>query len=128
MTTKSPKSKASTSKVLSPLRVGNNVIIRMVTMIQTGHIEALTDLEVVLSDAAWVADTGRFHNALVSGSLNEVEPFPAPCVSGSRRNRRCDRLEPRTPEESEMTTAAVLRTGYDWSRSRSGSWSRSGSF
>ena len=66
------------SKSLSPLKVGNNVLIRTITMIQTGRIVELNDLEVVLSDAAWIADTGRFHNALVHGTLNEIEPFPGP--------------------------------------------------
>lgn len=61
---------------VSPLRVGNNVLIRTVTMIQTGHIESLTDAEVVLSDGAWIADTGRFFTALKTGIVNEVEPFP----------------------------------------------------
>ena len=25
--------------------------------------------------ASWVADSGRFHNALKDGTLNEIEPF-----------------------------------------------------
>jgi hypothetical protein len=29
-----------------------------------------------LEDAAWIADTGRFADALKSGKFNEVEPFP----------------------------------------------------
>lgn len=70
------KGKVTPSKVLSPLRVGNNVLIRTVTMIQTGHVESINNNEVVLSDAAWIADTGRLATALRMGSLNEVEPFP----------------------------------------------------
>jgi hypothetical protein len=30
----------------------------------------------VLTDAAWIADDGRFSEALQSGKFNEVEPFP----------------------------------------------------
>jgi hypothetical protein len=30
----------------------------------------------VLEDAAWIADTGRFSDALKSAKFNEVEPFP----------------------------------------------------
>jgi aspartyl-tRNA(Asn)/glutamyl-tRNA(Gln) amidotransferase subunit B len=30
----------------------------------------------VLSDAAWIADTGRFANAMQEGILSEIEPFP----------------------------------------------------
>lgn len=36
----------------------------------------------MLSDASWIADTGRFSVALVKGELNEVEPFPASVIVG----------------------------------------------
>ena len=61
---------------MSPIRVGNNVIVRMVTYHVVGHIEAITKDEIVLSDASWVADSGRWFDALKTGKLNEVEPFP----------------------------------------------------
>ena len=32
-----------------------------------------------LDDAAWIADTGRFSDALKNGNLNEVEPYPGSC-------------------------------------------------
>ena len=56
-------------------QVGENYIIRTVTMIQIGKLVEVTDQELVLSEASWIADTGRFHNAIVEGSLAEVEPF-----------------------------------------------------
>jgi len=71
-------------KVLSPLRVGNAVLIRTVTHYQTGRIEILTPLEVVLSSAAWIADTGRFADCLAKGTPAEVEPFAAGLVSVAR--------------------------------------------
>ncbi len=55
---------------------GNNVFIRTVTHYYTGTILEVTEHEIVLADAAWVADTGRFSAALTTGSLSEVEPFP----------------------------------------------------
>lgn len=60
-----------------PLTVGNAVFIRTVTHYYTGRIAELTEQSVVLTDAAWIADTGRFGAALVSGTLGEIEPFPA---------------------------------------------------
>lgn len=66
---------ATKKNTKSPLRVGNNVLIRTVTHYQTGKIVALNPLEIVLIDAAWIADTGRFHEALRTGKLNEVEPY-----------------------------------------------------
>lgn len=61
-----------------PLTVGNAVLIRTVTHYYTGKVEEIGEQEVLLSKAAWIADTGRFNKALVEGpsALNEVEPFP----------------------------------------------------
>lgn len=70
--------KSKVKKIQSPLRVGNNVLIRTVTHYHTGHIVAVTKDEILLTDAAWVADTGRFNNALVTSTLAEVEPYLSP--------------------------------------------------
>ena len=56
--------------------VGENIMIRGVTLYYVGHCERVTQQEIVLSDASWVANTGRLHEALTSGTLDEVEPFP----------------------------------------------------
>jgi hypothetical protein len=57
-------------------QVGKPYLIRTVTMIQTGRLVKVTEKELVLEEAAWIADTGRFSDALVSMSFSEVEPFP----------------------------------------------------
>ena len=64
----------------SPIRVGNTVLIRTVTNYYTGRIAAFTDAEILLDDAAWVADTGHFTNALTTGTLSDVEPYVGPVV------------------------------------------------
>ena len=56
--------------------IGENYLIRTVTMIDTGRLVDVGDHELVLEDAAWIADTGRFSDTLKSCSFNEVEPFP----------------------------------------------------
>lgn len=56
--------------------IGANYLIRTVTMIDTGRLVAITAHELVIEDAAWIADTGRFSDALKSVNFNEVEPFP----------------------------------------------------
>lgn len=56
--------------------IGKAYLIRTVTMIQTGRLVKVTDKELVLEEAAWIADTGRFSDALVTLNFNEVEPFP----------------------------------------------------
>lgn len=57
--------------------VGRQVLVRTVTMIQVGTLTEVHEHEIVLTDAAWVADTGRWADCLVSGTLVEVEPWPA---------------------------------------------------
>ena len=66
-----------TKKPVSPIRVNNKVFIRTVTMYFTGKIVGVSKEEILLADAAWVADSGRFAQALATGTLNEVEPYPA---------------------------------------------------
>lgn len=65
-----------------PYKIGANYLIRTVTMIQTGRLVAITNQELVLEDAAWIADTGRFNECLKTGEFNEVEPFPGRIIVG----------------------------------------------
>ena len=71
------------AKIISPLSVGRAVLVRTVTLYYTGRVALVEASEIVLTEAAWIADTGRFHNALRDGTLGEVEPFVGP-VSISR--------------------------------------------
>lgn len=57
--------------------IGKVYLIRTVTMIDTGRLVAVTDHELVLEDAAWIAETGRFAQAIEKAEFGEVEPFPA---------------------------------------------------
>jgi hypothetical protein len=58
---------------------GKKVLIRTVTNYYTGQVEGATEQFIILSGAAWIADTGRFHTALATGKLEEVEPYPDRC-------------------------------------------------
>src|SRR3990167_3501968 len=67
----------TTARDDSAWRIGANYLIRTVTMIDTGRLVAVTEHELVLEDAAWIADTGRFAQAVEKAEFGEVEPFPA---------------------------------------------------
>ena len=54
-----------------PYKVGESYLLRTVTMIVVGKLEWVGEQELLLSSASWVADTGRFHDALKKGTLNE---------------------------------------------------------
>lgn len=50
-------------------------IIRTVTHTYTGNIVAETSEYFQLNSAAWIADSGRWMNAIKDGTLDEVEPM-----------------------------------------------------
>lgn len=55
---------------------GTKVYVRTVTMHYTGRVVDLTDRWLVLEDCSWIADSGRWMQALANGTLSEVEPYP----------------------------------------------------
>jgi len=61
------------------LRTGTKVFIRTVTYHYTGRVVDYNDDWIILDDAAWIADSGRFSVALSTGELSEVEPYPGQC-------------------------------------------------
>jgi hypothetical protein len=58
--------------------IGEAVYIRTITYHQTGRVIGLTKSFVVLEDAAWIPDSGRFMQAIETGTLDEVEPVTVP--------------------------------------------------
>lgn len=58
-------------------KIGEITFFRSVTHYHSGRVVEVTETDVLLEDAAWIADTGRFSNALEAmENLKEVEPFP----------------------------------------------------
>ena len=58
--------------------IGRNVFIRSVTFHYIGKVEKIVGEFVELSNAAWIADSGRFSDALKKEDFSEVEPYPNP--------------------------------------------------
>lgn len=70
-------------KICNPWQVGTNYFIRTVTHHYTGRLEAVYQKkELVLSECAWIADDGRFHTALSTGELSEIEPMLGNVIIG----------------------------------------------
>jgi len=66
-----------------PWEIGKKYFIRTVTMHLTGELVSVSAQELVLKDAAWIADSGRFNEALKDISkCKEVEPFVNPVIVG----------------------------------------------
>ena len=57
-----------------PFEVGGKYFIRTVTYFATGQVKKIIGKFLVLEDAAWIADTGRFRQAIMDGVLDEIEP------------------------------------------------------
>ncbi len=66
----------ATSGTSHSFKIGQSYFIRTVTYHCTGRLVAVTDTDLLLLDAAWIADSGRFADALEGGTLSEVEPIP----------------------------------------------------
>ena len=60
-----------------PFEVGKNYFIRTVTHHHTGKLVEVGPQELVLENAAWIADDGRLTSALEKSEFSEVEMFPA---------------------------------------------------
>lgn len=70
---KQPKSKPKT-----PFIVGKKYFIRTVTLYYTGELMEIYGNWLILKNASWIADTGRFHDFLKEGVCNEYESFLEP--------------------------------------------------
>ena len=87
---------------IQPFEIGKAYLIRTVTMIDIGIVKSVGDKELVLSDASWIADTGRFYDTLKNGieGLNEVEPFTDDVIIG--RGALIDAVEWKHPLPTEQ--------------------------
>jgi hypothetical protein len=61
----------------NPFTVGDTWFIRTVTMHLVGELKTVGQQELVLKGGTvmWVADSGRFTNAIAKGSFNETEVY-----------------------------------------------------
>jgi len=56
-------------------KIGRNYLIRTVLFSYTGKLIDISNKELLLSDAAWIADTGRYNIAVKDSEFDEVEPY-----------------------------------------------------
>lgn len=57
-----------------PFKPGDKLFLRTVTYHLVGEVTAVDGDWLTLKDAAWIADSGRFMEAIKHGRLAEVEP------------------------------------------------------
>jgi hypothetical protein len=73
-----------------PYVIGKSYYIRTVTHHYVGMLKSIYKNELVLSNASWIADSGRWYNALQSGVLIEIEPYPSDVNVIIGRGAICD--------------------------------------
>jgi len=77
------QAKKSAPSKLHPYKIGEKYLISTVTTYELGRLVDVTEHELVIEQASWVAYTGRFGEAMKSGNLDEVEPYPeGPIIIG----------------------------------------------
>jgi len=88
-----------------PYEVGKNYLIRTVTMTQVGRMKRIYKNEIVLSDASWIPDTGRFQECLeksIEHSDNsEVEMFCGDVIIGRGAISDCVEYKHDLPKEKK---------------------------
>jgi len=65
-----------------PYKIGQNYFIRTVTYFFTGKLVEVLDYEIVIEDAAWIPDTGRYSDSFKTGEHSEVEPIEGKLIIG----------------------------------------------
>ena len=65
-----------------PFVLGRQWVIVTPTLWYVGTLKSVTDQWLVLEQAAWLADTGRFSDFMKTGNTKELEPCNGPAVIG----------------------------------------------
>ena len=60
----------------NPFIVGKKYLLRTVTHITVGEVDKIIGSFLIMKKSCWVADTGRFADALKEGTYSEVEMHP----------------------------------------------------
>ena len=97
---KKTKIKVINSKPL-PFEIGGKYFIRTVTYFATGEVVAIHGDFLELGEAAWIADTGRFSDAMSTGILNEVEPVKVPMYLNTNTITDAFRWDFKLPNEQK---------------------------
>ncbi len=68
--------------------IGNNVMVRTVSMIYIGRLVSVGKHELTLIDVAWIPETGRWAQFIGEGRIEECEPYPDGMASNSQNSER----------------------------------------
>lgn len=78
---KALETETPTSNSECPFEIGEAYLIRTVTYHVLGRVKSINGNFLVLDEASWVADSGRFSVAIEKGELSEIEYIGKSIVS-----------------------------------------------
>ena len=82
-------------------QIGKSYFMRTVTMSLVGELKEINSDEILLKNCSWIADTGRFHDALRDGNFDEIEPFIMDVMVNRRSLIDCTRWMFALPSEQK---------------------------
>ena len=82
-------------------QIGKSYFMRTVTMSLVGELKEINSDEILLKNCSWIADTGRFHDALRDGNFDEIEPFVNDVLVNRRSLIDCTRWMFDLPSEQK---------------------------
>lgn len=83
--------------------IGDKYLIRTVTFTYIGKLVGITDTDILLKDASWIPDTGRFHKTLLEGinELVEIEPYPGEVIINRKAYSDASKWNHPLPKETK---------------------------
>jgi hypothetical protein len=80
-----------------PYKINQNYFIRTVTYFFTGKLIEVLEYEIVLEEAAWIPDTGRYSDSFKTGEHSEVEPVEGRLIIGRQSIIDCTEWQKSLP-------------------------------
>ena len=87
------ETKSKICEIKMPYTIGKKYLIRTVTMIFTGKLEKAYPGELVITNAAWIAETERWADSCAKGIFKVVEPYPVDAKVIVNRSSIIDAVE-----------------------------------
>jgi hypothetical protein len=94
-------------RAMQSLRVGECYLIRTTAYTYTGRVRSVSFTDVVLGEAAWIPATGGYHEALRTGNLAAVEPYPDEVILSTAAIVDAARWEHKLPREAKGSALMV---------------------
>jgi hypothetical protein len=91
----------SENKNNHPYIIGQNYFIRTITYFLVGNLVSVYEYELVIKDAAWIPETGRYSDSFKKGEFEEVEPLDGNIIIGRQSIIDCAQWTKELPRKQK---------------------------